>query len=948
MALTPGTRLGPYEILSAIGAGGMGEVYKARDTRLDRTVAIKVLPPEWAGDETMRQRFDREAKTIASLKHPHICVLHDVGSVPAHEVGLTPSTGTVDFLVMEYLDGETLTDRLGRGPLPLAEALGVAIAIGDALDKAHRQGVVHRDVKPSNVMLTASGPKLLDFGLAKSKAPLPAASSVTMPGTILGTMQYMAPEQLDGVEADRRTDIFAFGVVVHEMVTGKKAFEGKSQVLLISAIATAEPPPLSRVQPETPPALDHVVKTCLEKDPADRWQDARDLVAELRWIAEGGAEGDLAGAAGGGGRAKRQWLRRAVLVAGAAMIVLLAWPATLYLQGAPEPGELRFRVPRNLTAQPDETQGNNSGSGGAATFSRSDSAISPDGRSVAFVARPNPTDTNLLYVRPVGTVAPNKLAGTDDASLPFWSPDSRSIAFLSKGGKLKKVPAAGGPPQDLCDAPGFTGGTWNSEGTILFGSATGIYRVSAEGGPPAAITTVLPTEAGHFWPRFLPDGRHYLVLVKSAQAATSGLFVAALDSKERTRVLSTDFNAAYTDPGYLVFQRESAVFAQPFDARTLLLTGEPARVADLVTSDSVIGQGHFDVSRNGVLIYYANNTGAGTGGEDSWEFQLQWVDRSAQQLGPVGPYGFYRGVEVSPDGKQRVAVHRHDGTGGDIWVIEPPPSAPKRITFDATQDNSSPIWSPDGSRIVFASHRNGKWGLYETRSDGSGTDGDLLLESELPKAPMSWSPDGKRLVFWVQDPKTLGDLWILPFDADKKPVPFLASAKNETHPQISPDGKWIAYTSELTGRKEVYVQPFPAGPGRWQISPDAGLGGDWPRWKRDSQELYYHSLGNAGPYGPYTNGLAFVGPIYAASIRATGGSIEAGSPKEAVRLMALRFLHPGGDYHTYDVSPDGQRFLSFQRVLTSGAAAANVTPEVPIQGLTVAMHWIDGLKNKKK
>ncbi len=976
MALSAGTRLGPYEILNAIGAGGMGEVYKARDTRLDRIVAIKVLPPEWASDPTMKQRFDREAQTIASLKHPHICVLHDVGSgsVPAHEVGLTPYV--VDFLVMEFLDGETLTDRLTRGPLPLEEALGVAIAIGDALDKAHRQGVVHRDLKPGNVMLTGSGPKLLDFGLAKSTAALPASTSMTMtmPGTMLGTMQYMAPEQLDGVEADRRTDIFAFGVVMHEMVTGKKAFEGKSQVLLISAIATSDPPPLSRVQPETPPALDYVVKTCLEKDPADRWQDARDLVAELRWIAEGGSDSGLGVAAGEGGRRTREWIRRGVVVAAAVAVAMLAWPAYLYLQGPPVPDELRFRVPRNLTAQPDETQGGNTANGGLTTFSRPNSAISPDGRSIAFVARPANDGTFLLYVRPVGAVTPQRLDGTNDASLPFWSSDSRSIAFMTPSGKLKKVQADGGPPQDLCDAPGFTGGTWNSDGTILFGSAKGVYRVSAQGGTPTVITTVGPSETGHFWPRFLPDGQHYLFLVKSAQAAapagaqpTTGIFVAALDSKDKTLVLSADSNAAFVEagpsagsgPGYLAFQREGAVYAQPFNAKTFAVTGEPSRIADQVMFDGSIGQGYFDVSLNGVLIYFANSQTSGGGGEDTWPFQLQWADRSAQPLGPVGPYGFYRGVEVSPNG-QRVAVHRHDGAGGDIWVMEPPPRAPTRITFDATMDNSSPVWSPEGDRIVFASHRNGKWGLYVTRSDGSGTDGELLLESELPKAPMSWSPDGNRLVYWVQDPKTAGDIWILPFDGDKKPVPFLASTRDETHPQISPDGKWIAYTSDLTGRKEVFVQPFPSGTGRWQISPDAGpsgstaqtLGGDWPRWKSDSQELYYHSLGNAGAYGLYTNGLAFIGPIFAASIKAiktTGtaaGAIEPGVPKEIIRVLALRFPHAGADYHTYGVSADGQRFLVFQRVLTAGAATTQITPEVPIQGLTVAMHWVEALKKK--
>ena len=931
MSLAAGTTLGPYEIQAPLGAGGMGEVYRARDTRLGRIVAIKVLPPEWANDPTSKQRFDREAQTVASLKHPHICMLHDVGS---HE--------GVDFLVLEYLEGETLTDRLARGPLPLQEALGVAIAIGDALDKAHRQGVVHRDLKPSNVMLTAAGPKLLDFGLAKSQAVLPAATSVTLPGTILGTMQYMAPDQLDGVEADRRTDIFSFGVLVHEMVSGKKAFEGKSQVLLISAIATSEPPPLSHVQPETPAALDDLVKTCLEKDPADRWQDARDVVADLRWIAEGGADADLGRSAGKGGRATRAWIRRTAQIAGAAAVILLVWPAYLYVQGPPAPDEVRFRVPRNLTAQPDETQTGNSASGGAATFSRSDSAISPDGKSIAFVARPTPGDVQVIYVRPVGEVAPQRLAGTDDASRPFWSPDSRSIAFVSKG-KLKKVQVAGGRPQDLCDAPGFTGGTWNREGTILFGSPTGVYRVSEEGGTPAAITTIEKSESGHFWPRFLPDGRHYLFLLRSGEASTTGIYVAALDAKDRTRVLPVDSNAAYTEPGFLIFQREGAVYAQPFDAGTLATSGKPERIADEVTFESTIAKGDFDVSGNGVIIYYVSSTGAGAVGEEGWEFQLQWADRGAQALGPVGPWGRYRGVEMSPDGK-RVAVHRHDGTGGDLWVMEQPPRTPTRITFDATQDNSSPIWSPDGTRIVFASKRKGKWGLYETRSDGSGTDGELLLESELPKAPMSWSPDGKRIVFWVHDPKTLGDIWILPLDGDRKPVPFLASSKNETHPQVSPDGKWIAYSSELTGRKEVYLQPFPSGTGRWQISPDEGLGGDWPRWRHDSQELYYHSLGNAGAYGQFTNGSAILGPVYAASIKATGGSIEAGSPKEAIRLLALRYAHAGSDYHTYGVSADGQRFLSFQQVITGATATAQIVPEVPIPGLTVAMHWIDKIR----
>ena len=421
MALNAGARLGPYEIQAAIGAGGMGEVYKARDTRLDRIVAIKILPPEWASDPAMRERFDHEARTVASLNHPNICVLHDIGT----EDGLA-------YLVMEYLEGETLADRLTRGALTLDEAMAVALAIADALDKAHRKGVIHRDLKPANVMLTKSGPKLLDFGLAKSSAALPAATNLTLPGMILGTMQYMAPEQFDGVEADRRTDIFAFGAVVHEMITGKKTFEGKSQVLLISAIATAVPQPVSRVQPSAPPALDHVIKTCLEKDPANRWQDARDLLAELQWIADGGEEAGFSVSAAAA-QPRRRWIRRAALVAAAAIVAALALPAYLYFKGESTPEEVRFRIPRSLTAEPAEPQQITTTSG-LAWFSATDSTISPDGRAVVFRARPTTNDTWFLYLRPVGAVAPQKLAGTEDAVQPFWSADSQSVAFM-KGGR---------------------------------------------------------------------------------------------------------------------------------------------------------------------------------------------------------------------------------------------------------------------------------------------------------------------------------------------------------------------------------------------------------------------------------------------------------------------------------------------------------------------------------
>ncbi len=501
--------------------------------------------------------------------------------------------------------------------------------------------------------------------------------------------------------------------------------------------------------------------------------------------------------------------------------------------------------------------------------------------------------------------------------------------------------ASGGPPQELCDAAGFSGGAWNSEGAIVFGSAQGLYRVPAEGGKPEAITKLGSSETGHLWPNFLPDGRHYLYLAWSGQASGRALYAGTLGSAEKARVMAAESNAAYTDPGYLLFHRERTVYAQAFDAKKLALTGEPARVADEVTYDSANGRGHFAASQSGVLAYFYDSTVGGNTGvqSDMSEWQLTWVNRTGQVLETVGSPGAYRGVEVSPDAK-RVAVHRHDTTGGDVWVIEPRGSN-TRLTFDASHHNSMPVWSPAGSRIVYSSLRNGKWGLYQTLSSGSGTE-EPLFESDLPKVPMSWSPDGKRIVFWVQDPKTAGDLWVLPLDGDKKPAPLIATSFNETHGQISPDGKWIAYTSNLKdNRNEIYVQPFPSGSGRWQIS---NSGGDWPRWRGDSKELFYHSIGGTANVGVSAgvNSSNFIGPIFSAPVNANGATFEPGSPREVVTTTALNVAHSGGDYQFYAVSPDGQRLLYPQYVAPT-AATGQLGPDLP-SGLTVALHWTSALK----
>jgi eukaryotic-like serine/threonine-protein kinase len=932
--LEAGMRLGPYEILAPIGEGGMGQVYKASDTRLDRAIAIKVLPPHWGDNAEMKARFEREAQTIAALNHPNICVLHDIGKQDG-----------IDFLVMEYLEGETLAARLERGALPLEEAIKTGIAIADALDKAHRRGVVHRDLKPGNIILTASGPKLLDFGLAKwkgsrnpdsSASQMPTRSDVTLPGTILGTLQYMAPEQLEGIEADARTDIFAFGVVFREMVTGKKTFEGKSRVLLMSAIATAEPEPLSQVQPEAPASLDHFLHVCLAKEPSDRWQNSRDLLAELQWAAGAGALVESA-APSRVAFGRREKILAALLGVAVLSAATLAIPSIAYIRGAKEPDEFRFRMPMSVNAEPVPLPANPTTAGRLLNmFNPANFAISPDGRTIAMVARANLQDTWFLYVRPIGSVAPQKFPGTEDAAQPFWSADGRSIGFFVNG-KLKKVDASGGPPQDICDAPDSSGGTWNTDGTILFGSSKGLFRVSAEGGKPAAITTLDGGEAGHFWPEFLPDGHHYLYTAWHTQPASRAVFAGLLDSKEKTRVIPAESNAAYAEPGFIVFHRQNTVYAQPFDVKKLAVSGEPVRIADEVPADN--GRGDFSVSQSGALAYfYSTNTSpAGGANADTSEWQLTWVSRTGQVLETPGPFGAYRGFDVSPDGK-RIAVHKHDSNSGDIFVIEPRGSV-TRLTFEASRHNSSPVWSPDGKWIVYSSLQKGKWGLYRKISDASGME-ELLYDSELPKVPMSWSPDGKRLVFWVKDAKTGGDIWVLSLEGEKKAEPLIATPFNETHAQISPDGKWIAYTSNSTGRNEIYVQPFPSGAGQWQIS---NKGGDWPRWRRDSKELFYHSIATSldspAVVGPFANG-----PILSVPVSANGATLEPGSPKEVLRTLALNIPHNGGDYQTWDVSADGERFLYLQFVNTAvGTGAVGPDPEM---NLTFALHWASGLKSR--
>jgi Tol biopolymer transport system component len=780
---------------------------------------------------------------------------------------------------------------------------------------------------------------------------LPSGKDLTSPGTVLGTLQYMAPEQLEGDEVDARTDIFAFGVLLFEMITGKKAFEGKTRMLLISAIVTSNPPALSSLELAAPPALDHLVKTCLAKEPRERWQTARDLLAELEFIADGGADTTSAVPVSIS-TPRRVWIRRALLAASGLLAGGLVASALTYFQGPGFSEELRFRVPIQLSADAGVAGGAGGGPGaaqgfagvsGPAVFNSTNFSISPDGRSLAFVARQTNTsgESWFLYVRPVDSVTPHRLEGTENAEQPFWSADSRSIAFVA-GDRLMRVEATGGPPQELSKVSGFRGGSWNNNGTVLFGTAEGIKRVPAQGGKVERVTQVSESESGHFWPHFLPDGQHFLYTAWSGQPGGRAIIAASLDSpNQKVRVLPVGSNAGYAEPGYVVFHRNEAVYAQPFNARKLLASGDPVRIANEITYDNATGHGDFSVSGKGALAYFFNSgsvagqTGAQT---DVSEWQLSWVDLKAQTVEPVGPPGVYRGVEVSPDAK-RIAVHRHDVNGGDIVVLEPRGSTTS-LTVDASQHNSMPVWSPDGTQIVFASLRNGKWGLYQTLSTRAGAQ-EKLYESDLPMAPMSWSPDNKYIVFWVQDPQTSGDIWILSV-ADKKPSKLIASPANETHPQISPDGKWIAYVdNSKDNRNEIYVRPFPSVAEVYRVSNN---GGDWPRWRGDSKELYFHSIGATATPGISQGSGAFVGPLIAASISVNGAILEPGPPHDVMTFVAVNLPHSGGSYSTYAVDPITGRFLVMQYSPTTVQLANTPVGADTFSGLTVALNWPSTLK----
>jgi serine/threonine protein kinase len=891
IAFAAGHRLGPYEILSALGAGGMGEVYKARDTRLDRTVAIKIVSHDLASEPHFRERFDREARTISQLDHPHICALYDVGEQDGKS-----------FLVMQYLDGETLEVRLQRGALPIDQALSLAIQISEALDTAHRAGIVHRDLKPGNVMLTKSGPKLLDFGLAKPSAesiaatagsfPPTAPATLTAQGMILGTLQYMAPEQLEGRDADARTDLFAFGCVVYEMLTGQKAFAGHTQASLIAAILEHEPPPIGTSQPLTPPTLDHIVRRCLAKNPEERWQTAGDVMRELKWIAESGspASGLAQTAVQRGIRGGLWWVLTAVSLLVATVLAVVVVNLRSQRQ---EPFRFSITPPGN----PD-------------TEMRWNIAISPDGRRLAFVAPASggvagSRSTPMLWVQPLDNVVAEPLPGTEGASYPFWSPDSRFLGFFADA-KLKKIDVSAGSLQVLCDArPGY-GGTWNAEGVILFAPriGEGLYRVSDAGGDPAKVTTLDASrhEAIHAYPAFLPDGRHFLFGAGTLAVDGRGLRLGSLDSHDTTPVLNVNSNALYAPPGYLLFVREGNLMAQAFDATSGTLSGKAVAVAQHVGWSPSHGLGFFSVSRGGVLVY-RREMSPGT--------QLQWVDRTGKKLGTVGEPAAYSNPALSYDGT-KLAVGRvdlHTGTS-DIWVFDLQRDTPSRFT-DTSGAHINPVWSGDGQHILFTSDRKGHRDIYQKATSGVGAE-DVVIESESAKSIDDMTFDGRYLVYDTGGGGGQPGLWVLPLFGNAKPFRLPQPTKSSFgHGQFSPNGRWIAYTSDESGKDEVYAETFPERRDKWPISKG---GGSEPMWRRDGKELFYLAGDN----------------IMAVDVKTSGDQFQPGIPR-AVIVGAGVF----GDTqrNRYVVTADGQRFLI--------VSSAEQGPPSPI---TVVMNWVADLK----
>ena len=883
MTVAIGTRLGPYEITAPLGAGGMGEVYSARDTRLDRSVAIKILAAHLSEQPEACERFEREARAISSLNHPNICQLYDVGQQDG-----------IRYLVMEHLQGQTLASRLAKGALPIEQVLRYGIDICEGLDKAHHSGVVHRDLKPGNIMLTKSGAKLMDFGLAKAAAHIPPAAvtatlaspshPLTAEGVVIGTFQYMSPEQLEGKDADARSDLFSFGSVLYEMTSGKRAFEGKGQISVASAILERDPEALSALQPFTPPALEHVVHSCPAKDPDARWQSAGDVARELRWIQNAGSQ---AGVVQPLQRTRRHRERIAwgtlvaLLALGLIVLGIFGRPASRVIHASIlPPADAPFNFIGDVSGPP---------------------VVSPDGTRVAFTAGKQ----NAIWVRALERGDAQKLEGTDGASFPFWSPDGHFLGFIADS-KLKKIAAAGGPVTVLTDVLNARGASWNADNTIIY---TPDYReswkISARGGTLLRVTTMDSTiHTTQRWPWFLPDGKHFLYFATHHSGTVpeqSGIYFASLDGGPGKFVIGTDSAGQYAS-GYLLFHSRTALMAQNFDASSGTLSGEPTVLVDNIQYDNGTWHSSFTASENGVLLYEPSAAAAG--------IDLLWFDRAGKPLGAALERAAYRGMSISPDGK-RLAVSVGDPTP-DIWVVDLARGLRTRVTFDAAS-HYMPSWSSDGQRIIFTTQTGRAFGIGSTLhaklANGLGQD-ELVLKPDSPGQSLNWpqfSPDGKYVVYEQASGPTGATVWAMTLDGDRKRSLLIQPQSPQSRVvyfRLSRDGKWLAYSSTDSGREEIYVTSFPSGAGRWQVSRN---GGTFPVWRADSKELYY---------------MANDWTLMAAEVAVRTPEFEVQNTRSLFRISDTV---PAGS--TLDVTPDGQRFV---------VAAPPSTESVP---LTLVLNW---------
>jgi serine/threonine protein kinase len=860
-----GRMIGSYKVLSLLGSGGMGQVYRARDTKLRRDVAIKILPEKFSANWQWVKRFEREARTASALSHPSVVTIHEIGQI-----------GSLYYIVMELIEGQTLREMVAARSLPIQQVVGVAAQLVDGLAKAHEAGITHRDLKPENVMVTRDGlVKILDFGLAKvhdSKEGKVDSGVSTQSGVLLGTVGYMSPEQVRGVPVDIQSDQFSFGTILYEMTTGKRAFHGATPVETLSAIIRDDPPAVVELNPRIPEPLRWIIERCLAKNAHDRYVSTRDLARDLQHLRDRFSEIRTQTA-----RPERK--APSVLIAfGICLLVAALAAALLYFRTQPAAAGR----PVVFSVSPPDQETFDFGS------------LSPDGKLLAYASH-KLGGPSRLWIRPLDSLVPRPLPGTEGAGAIFWSPDSNFIGFFADG-KLKKVEVSGKLPQILCDAPEPRGGTWNHEGTIVFARSAneGLFQISSAGGELSTVTTpdLSRQEISHRWPQFLPDGRHFIFFVRGHGNEASAIRSGSLDSRETKALLTADTNALYAAPGYLLFVRAGTLLAQPFDTGLRQIQGGPVPLAEQVAYSAGKGHGVFSVSQNGVLVY-ANAV--------SLNSQLAWFNRDGRQIGSIGEPAVQRCPVLSHD-ESKVAVERLDPQTRtyDIWLMSLLDGALRRFTFDPSNDGNA-AWSPDDRRILFTSNRKVHWDIYQKDVHGAGGD-EIVVEDDNPKNVDHFSADGRYVVYTSSGPQTQNDLWVLPLLEGRSPVPLLRTRFNEVQGQVSPDGRWLAFASNESGTLEIYVQPFPASGARWQISTN---GGAQPAWRSDGKELFYMSGDKK---------------LVAVEVKA-GSSFEPGVRKVLFQTRVSGLVNARNHY---TVTKDGQRFLINTLVQDAASQPYNV------------------------